>query len=63
MYNDRLDMMIYIYYEEQTNVSGMYRTADDGYGITFQLKFGERDPFANIPNVELVTDQYQVLVP
>jgi hypothetical protein len=62
-YNDHVDMMLYLYYQTQSNLSDMYRTASGGYGVTFTLNFGETDPFGNIPIVELVDGDYSVLVP
>lgn len=54
---------IYIFYEEQTDIGQLKRTASDGYGMDFKLKFGENSPFDNIPAVILVDESNSVLVP
>ncbi len=63
LYNDYLQMTVNIYYIKQTNLGNIYRTSKAGYGIKFQLNFGERDALSNIPIVVLVDDEYNVLVP
>lgn len=63
VFNDWLNMMIYLYFEKQTNISNMYSTPGGGFGMMFSLQFGETDPFGNLPIVELVDDLYNILVP
>lgn len=63
VFNDWLNMMLFLYYQKQANISNMYNTSSGGFGMTFQLQFGETEPFNNMPFVELVDDLFNVLVP
>lgn len=62
LYNDFFDMTLNLYYIDQTNPSGMYKT-EKGIAMSFTLNFGETDPFGNMPIVELIDDLGNVLVP
>lgn len=63
VYNDFLDMTVFLFFQKQTNISNMYRTSNSGYGITFVLNFGEGNPFDNIPLVALIDDVGSILIP
>lgn len=62
VYNDYVNMTIFVYYKKQNSLSPIYKTAF-GVAQTFQLQFNETDPFENIPIVTLVDDAFNVLVP
>lgn len=62
-FDEWLNMTVNIYYQKQLTPSQMYKTQSGGVGMTFQLQFGERNPFDNIPYVELADDGFNVLVP
>lgn len=62
VYNDFLDMTLFLFFVKQTNVSNMYKTAE-GFAMTHTLVFGETNPFDNIPMVTLVDDEFNVLIP
>jgi hypothetical protein len=64
IYNDFLAATLQVYYQKQANLSNIQKNSQGGYSITYDLIFGESDPFAqNIPNVFLVDDQNRFLVP
>lgn len=61
-YNSFLDMTVYLFYQKQSNLTSVNRTAS-GFAIKFDLQFGETDPDANLPDVYLVDDQNRFIVP
>lgn len=63
MYNDYVDMTIYVTYSKQQNLTAPYQNSNGGLSIRFDLLFEESDPFINIPNVFLVDESNRFLVP
>lgn len=62
-YDEFTNSILYVNYQKQLNLSSVYRTNKDEIGMTFQLQFGEDNPFDNIPLIELVNESNAVLVP